>query len=87
MMDLPADCAVLTEQQAVVAVAAAARRLPMSEFKGAMPSGIPCFAETRVGGLQAWVDKSGRYILIGAALDAETGKFATDMNEQEVEAK
>lgn len=86
MMDLPPDCGTLTQQEAVVAVSRAAAAMPSTAFEGAAPSAIPCLVETRVGDQQVWVDKSGRYVLFGAAVDTRTGKFVNDLK-SEVDAR
>lgn len=86
MMDLPPDCGALTRQEAVAAVSHAASAMPNAAFEGAAPSALPCLAETRVGGQQVWVDKSGRYVLFGAAIDTRTGKFVNDLK-PEVDAR
>lgn len=86
MMDVPPDCGALTQQEAVIAVSRASAAMPATTFEGAAPSALPCLAETRVGDQQAWVDKSGRYVLFGAAVDTRTGKFVNNLK-PEVDAR
>lgn len=86
MTDLPPDCGSVSSQEAVVAVSRAAESMPATSFEGATPSVIPGLVETRVGDQQVWVDKSGRYVLFGAAIDTRTGQFVNDLK-TEVDAK